>query len=227
MNVVLSKEVFMKKSILSLAVIAMLGLSACTSTKVSENSIVNEQQLASEFKRQGVRIIYDKSGNVSAIEVSAYAPIWGTSGNAAREAYRVAELEAKKSLNDFINKETIRSTTSVTMISRNLEKARDKRDSNTVINSKRDDVASMTDDLEVAANPADVNQEASTSSRDDALAIATKVSNTITTTNQGIISGLYLVEGGVIDGGKNVRVLYRWDTKSNKQRPVIRNMMMM
>ena len=61
--------------------------------------------------------------NVEAIEATGYAPVWGNSMNAARESYRVAELEAKKSLNDFINKETITSTTSVRMISKNLEQA--------------------------------------------------------------------------------------------------------
>jgi hypothetical protein len=37
-----------------------------------------------------------------------------------REAYRVAELEAKKSLNDFINQEVIATETSVMMVSRNI-----------------------------------------------------------------------------------------------------------
>jgi hypothetical protein len=45
--------------------------------------------------------------------------------------------------------------------------------------------------------------------------------------NRGILGGLYLVEGEVINDGKNVRVVYRWDRKSNATRPVLRNLMSM
>ena len=101
---------------LSFAIVAIgLVLGGCSSTKVSDGSLVpsgpqqalSEQRLSNDFRRQGVKVIYTLSGNVEAIEVTGYSPVWGNSQNAAREAFRVAELEAKKSLNDFINKETI------------------------------------------------------------------------------------------------------------------------
>jgi hypothetical protein len=57
--------------------------------------------------------------------------------------------------------------------------------------------------------------------------IASIVNTTITVKNAGIIAGLYLVKGEVINNGKNVQVLYRWDAKSNKSRPLIRAQMMM
>ena len=57
------------------------------------------------------------------------------------------------------------------------------------------------------------------------LAIASTLKNTININNQGILGGLYLVEGEVINSGKNVRVVYRWDRKSNAVRPVLRNLM--
>jgi hypothetical protein len=41
------------------------------------------------------------TGAVESIEVIGYAPVWGNSKNAIRESFRVAELEAKKSLNDL------------------------------------------------------------------------------------------------------------------------------
>jgi hypothetical protein len=52
------------------------------------------------------------------------------------------------------------------------------------------------------------------------------VNNTIRTRNQGILGGLYLVEGDVVDGGRVVRVVYRWDEKHNRQRGHIRQQMM-
>jgi len=229
----------MKRSILALAVIATLGLTACSSTKTSADvsdrgtaipagnqQAISEQRLASEFKRQGVRVIYTLRGELEAIETIGYAPVWGNSQNAAREAFRVAELEAKKSLNDFINKETIRSTTSVQMISKNLEKATDNKTNNFATNRNRDTVASVASDEEAKVD-GEVNREENTAVRKDALEVATRVNTTITTNNRGILGGLYLVEGDVINDGKTVRVVYRWEVKHQPVRMQIRNMMAM
>ena len=230
----------MKQTVLTLAVLATLGLGACSSTKpvdVSKGAqvapgaqqAISEQRLENDFKRQGVKIIYSLTGELQAIETTGYAAVWGNSQNAAREAYRVAELEAKKSLNDFINKETIASTTSVTMISQNLEKARDNKTNNIATNRNRDTVASLVTDEEVVGDSqkGEVNREENTAVRNDALAIASKVQTTIRIRNQGILSGLYLVEGEVINDGKNVRVVYRWDQKHTGDRINIRNQMSM
>ena len=59
------------------------------------------------------------------------------------------------------------------------------------------------------------------------MAIASKVQTTIRIRNQGILSGLYLVEGEVINDGKTVRVVYRWDQKHAGDRVNIRNQMSM
>ena len=175
--------------------------------------------------REAFRVVYSRSGKLEAIEVTGYAPVWGSSQNAAREAFRVAELEAKKSLNDFINKEVITSSTSVTMISRNLEKARDNKTNNFSTNKNRDEVASVAADDD-ADNKGEINNQQNTAIRNDALTIASRVRNNISIRNQGILGGLYLVEGEVINGGKNVRVVYRWDEKHTKTRQQIRNIMM-
>lgn len=229
----------MKRSVLALAVVAALGITACSSTKTSldvsnqgsaipagTQQAISEQRLASEFKRQGIRVIYSRRGELEAMETTGYAPVWGNSQNAAREAFRVAELEAKKSLNDFINNETIRSTTSVQMISKNLENATDNKTNNFATNRNRDTVSSVAIDEETPKANGEVNREENTAVRKDALQIATRVNTTITTNNHGILSGLYLVEGDVINSGKTVRVVYRWDVKHQPVRMQLRNMMM-
>jgi hypothetical protein len=230
----------MKHTAITVAVLATLGLSACSSTKTADvrsgapisagtQQGIAEQRLESSFKRQGIKIIYSMNGSLEAIETTGYAPVWGNSQNAAREAFRVAELEAKKSLNDFINQETIRSTTSVRMISKNLEKARDNKTNNFATNRGRDSVAAMTEDAELVtepgSGPGEVNREENTAVRNDALTIASRVSTTITTQNRGILGGLYLVEGRVINDGKNVQVVYRWDAKHTDVRKQIRGLM--
>ena len=106
----------MKKKIMVTAIsLALLQMTGCSSTKIdsginpgsSATTAISEQRVAtSEFKRQGIKIYYTLTGGLEAIEATGYAPVWGNSENALRESFRVAELEAKKSLNDFINKET-------------------------------------------------------------------------------------------------------------------------
>ena len=224
----------MKQKILVTALtMAMLGLAGCSSTGTTSNSTaastaIADQRLAvSDFKRQGVRIGYTLGGDIDFIETTGYAPVWGASQNAAREAFRVAELEAKKSLNDFINKESITSSVSVRMISQNLESAKDQRTnsfSNNRSGNGEDQLVSLDEDPKNTQNKENT-QEENTAVRNDALRIASRVSTTITTQNKGILSGLYLVEGRIINDGKNVQVVYRWDRKSNATRVQLRNLM--
>ena len=116
------------------------------------------------------------------------------------------------------------------MISKNLEKARDNKTNNISTNRGRDAVAGISVDEDVendTQNKGDVNREENTAVRNDALAIASKVQTTITIRNQGILSGLYLVEGSVINDGKTVRAVYRWEAKHQGPRLQIRNQMAM
>lgn len=225
----------MKQQILVTAVaLAMLGLAGCSSTgntgsNTSASTAIADQRLAvNDFKRQGVKIGYTLGGDIDFIETTGYAPVWGNSQNAAREAFRVAELEAKKSLNDFINKESITSTVSVRMISQNLEHAKDQRTnsfSNNRSGAGEDQLVALDEEPKSAPENKETSKEENTAVRNDALRIASRVSTTITTQNKGILAGLYLVEGKVINDGKNVEVVYRWDRKSNAIRQNLRNLM--
>jgi hypothetical protein len=227
-----TKERFvMNKRILVAAMaVVSLQLIGCSSTGVnpgaSATTAISDQRLAtSDFKRQGVKVIYNLKGEVEAIEVTGYAPVWGSSQNAAQQAYRVAELEAKKSLNDFINKETIKSSVSVKMIAQNLEHAQDQKTNKFASNkSESDELVAIDADPQPSAS-GNNNQEENTAVRNDALKIASRVSTTITTQNRGILGGLYLVQGEVINEGKNVQVLYRWDKKHTVVRQQVRGLM--
>lgn len=219
-----------------LVVAAVLALAACSSTKETAappstginpgtQTAISEQLAASDFKRKGIRVIYTFTGRLEAIETTGYAPVWGKSHNSLRESYRVAELEAKKALNDFMNQEVIATETSVKMFSRSLEKARDNKVNNFATNRNRDMVSVIESD-EKTQDEHNYDRETNTATRNDALAIATIVNNNIRIRNQGILGGLYLVEGDVVDGGRMVRVVYRWDEKHNRQRGYLRQQMM-
>lgn len=229
----------MKKRILVLALTAAtIQLIGCSSTKgtdvasgatinpgVSATTAIADQRLAaSEFKSQGIKVYYTLFGELEAIEVTGYAAVWGGSMNAARESYRIAELEAKKSLNDFINKETIQTSTSVRMISENLEHAQDQTN-NKFSTNKSDELVAVDDSDAKTSGPVDSKENSAT--RNNALKIASNLSTTIINTNRGILGGLYLKEGAVIDDGRAVKVVMRWDKKHNAIRLQIRNQMAM
>ena len=238
----------MKYKILVAALITA-GLAACSSgpTSMSGNTgiepgssattpIADQRLAASEFKKQGVKVIYSLFGNLEAIEVTGYAPTWGNSQNAEREAYRAAELEAKKSLIDFMYKETITSNVSVVMISENLEHAKD-NNVNKFATNKANSQAGATgtaDDLvavdevvakEQAAGTTDSKEN--TLERNNAVKIASKLRTTITSSNRGILSGLYLKDGTIINDGKAVMVVMRWEKKNNAARIEIGKLMAM
>lgn len=230
----------MKQRIVVSAVIsAMLALTGCSSTGnktadvgrgdlvqpgSSAGTAIADQRLAvSDFRSQGIKLFYNTKGEIEAIESTGYAAVWGNSMNAARESFRVAELEAKKSLNDFINKETITSSVSVRMISQNLERASDQNTNRFASNQNNTDLIAL--DTEVAQQPADTNQTQNTAVRNNALRIASQLNTTITTNNRGILGGLYQKDARVVDGGRAVQVTMRWDRKHNQSRQQLRNLM--
>ena len=101
------------------------------------------------------------------------------------------------------------------MISTNLEHAKD-QNTNKFASNKSPLEASDTD-----AN----NSQENTAVRNNALKIASQLRTTITAQNRGIIGGLYLKEAGVIDDGRAVKVVMRWDKKQTGDRKEIRNLM--
>ena len=229
-----------QRIVVSAVTAAMLVLSGCgtTSNKSADvargeliapggqagQAIADQRLVINDFKTQGIRVIYNTRGDVEAIEAYGYAAVWGNSMNAAREAYRVAELEAKKSLNDFINKETITSSVSVRMISQNLERASD-QNTNRFASNQANNTELIALDTEVSQRPDDVNQSQNTAVRNNALRIASTLNTTISTNNRGILGGLYLKDGRVVDGGRAVQVTMRWDKKHTQTRQQVRNLM--
>lgn len=234
----------MKQRILVTAMTSVVMLlSACGSTKptsltdvsrgdlvqpnVNSSVAIADQRLAiSDFKSKGIKLYYSTDGQIQAIESVGYAPVWGNSMNSAREAFRVAELEAKKSLNDFINRETITSTTSVRMISQILERAQDQNTNRFASNKAPvDDLVALDVESSSANKPESTTENENTAIRNNALRVASVLNTTITTNNRGILGGMYMKNGRAIDGGRAVEVTMRWDRKHNASRQQLRGLM--
>ena len=225
----------MKKTALYLALVMAMGLTACSSTKVSDvgsgtavppgtQQAISEQRAASDFKREGVRLIYSFTGNLEAVEAVGYAPVWGNSQNAVQQAYEVAYVLAKDRMSSFLHPETITSKRVVDTISKNLEKARDNK-TNKFATNKNNDFAVETSDTE-AAQAGEINREENTAVRNDALNIASNIRTTVSVQRSGILGGVVFKDGRVINDGKSVQVLVRWDRKDNTQRRVVLKEMM-
>jgi hypothetical protein len=185
---------------------------------------ISEQRAASDFKREGVRLIYSFTGNLEAVEAVGYAPVWGNSQNAVQQAYEVAYVLAKDRMSSFLHPETITSKRVVDTISKNLEKARDNK-TNKFATNKTNDFAFETSDTE-AARAGEINREENTAVRNDALNIASNIRTTVSVQRSGILGGVVFKDGRVINDGKNVQVLVRWDRKDNSQRRVVLKEMM-
>jgi len=225
----------MKHTALYLSLAMAMGLTACSSTKVSDvgsgtavppgtQQAISEQRAASDFKREGVRMIYSLTGNLEAVEAVGYAPVWGNSQNAVQSAYEVAYVMAKDRMSSFLHPETITSKRVVDTISKNLEKARDNK-TNKFATNKSNDFAVETSDTE-AAREGEINREENTAVRNDALNIASNIRTTVSVQRSGILGGVVFKDGRVINDGKNVQVLVRWDRKDNTQRRVVLKEMM-
>lgn len=225
----------MKKTALYLALVTALGLTACSSTKVSDvgsgiavppgtQQAISEQRAASDFKREGVRVIYSFTGDLQAVEAVGYAPVWGNSQNAVQQAYETAYVLAKDRMSSFLHPETITSKRVVDTIARNVEKARDNKTNNFATNRNRD-ADFETSDTETAKE-GEVNRQENIAVRNDALNIASNIRKTVSIQRSGILGGVVIKEGKVINDGRNVQVIVRWDRKDNSQRRVILKEMM-
>ena len=113
------------------------------------------------------------------------------------------------------------------MISQNLEQARDQKTNrfSSNRNGNPDDLVA-TDDAVNQANNLQNTRDDNTAVRNDALKISSTVNTTITNSNQGILGGLYLVDGQAINDGRTVRVVMRWDRKHDSIRDQVRGLMM-
>jgi hypothetical protein len=211
-----------------ITLVSVMALAGCSSPNYQSQSnpsgqvnpgqqtAISEQSATEDFKRDGIKIIYGMfSGGIEAIEVTGYAPVWGNSASAIESSYKVAELDAKRKLNDFINKESITSSTSVEIISKNLEKATDNKSNNIANNTG----AVSTSDTETTGQ---INQTV----RQDALTISSRLQQNIRTSSRGILGGLRMIDNEVVGNGRNVKVVFRWDKKNEKGILDVRKSMM-
>jgi hypothetical protein len=97
-----------------------------------------------------------------------------------------------------------------------LEKAQDNKRNNIATNV-------TTSDADVESSGGSKNDNVAT--RQDALNIASTLQQSIRTSSRGILGGLRMVDNEVINGGRTVRVVFRWEEGLNKSVIDVRKVM--
>lgn len=216
----------MKKTIISLCVLALVGCSSTKQVGLNPGDItpVKEQRLSTDFKREGVRVTYTFGGEVEKIEAFGYAEVW-------RGQYRiVAEADAKDKLIKFLRGETVDTNKMTRVISKSIERSQD----NTLNKFKTIDGAINTSDIEidedskvkVASKPnEDENSKENTALRKASINNAMAVVSTITVQSSGKLSAVYKERGSVMEDGKTYAVVYVWTPKQQNAARYITNIM--
>ena len=172
------------------------------------------QKLTTNFKRKGITLEWDCSwgtgfsestcakGNVSAIEVTAYAPSFGNSQASREAAFEVAHDIALTKLNRFLQDEVSSSLVMVTL-SKNIEKAND----NLKSKIRSEEAISLTDE--------DPFPGSNVAVRENTNEVVRAVSESILTQSSGILRGVRTVDERIVDR-QTVATTIRWDKDSEQ-----------
>ena len=199
-----------------LALVTVVTLAGCATKQASiepgQITAINSQKLTTGFKRQGIKLewsckwftgITDTTcvkGDITAIEVSAYATSNGNSENNRETAFMVAGDKAKAKLRHFINEDVFSSRTTNVM-SKNVEKANDR------IKSK------IKSDEDVAMSDEDVAKDTNYAIRENVNDTVRTVVESIRVQASGILRGVKIIDEQIVDR-QTVSVTIRWDKDS-------------
>lgn len=182
----------------AIAIIVVAALAGCSTTKNNGmDANVRDTRLATDFKREGIKVSYTWGGDVEKIEAYGYAPVW-------RGEYRIAaEADAKDKMVKFLRGESIDSNRMTRVIAKSMEKSQDNSSKNV-----QEGKITITE-AEAEGNTGSVNSQV----RDAAVENAHIVTQTITVSAQGRLNGVYKERGFVREDGKTYVAVYAWTPK--------------
>lgn len=210
----------MNRTLLALAVVTALGITGCSSTKLSGNgdfsppadtkTAVKDRTVAAHFRDRGIEVHYSMMGNLEKVVVWGVAPAW-------KANYEIlAELDAKTKLVKFIHGESISNEIRSEIISRSLDKARDNTlnrfDSNTSQEADFSfDAAQIEAEIQRGAAP--VTGDDNTSRRVADRVERTMLNTVQTLTSSGRLRGVIKVDDGRSRDGRYYFAKYEWSDR--------------
>jgi hypothetical protein len=199
----------MKRVSLALSVIATVVITGCSTAVTNSNEQIRNQKLSTSFVGEGIRIETDckwykpwkEDCEIVSIEAVATAPTFGNTVPNRKNALTVAEMNAGANVSHFI-KQNITSSRVTSTIAKNVEKARDKLNTN----HGDHEVVEMTDKEARATN---------VSVRENSNDTAVQLTTTVRANSTAILRGFKVIKQEVV-GAQEVAVTIRWDKTSER-----------
>ena len=192
----------------ALTVIAV-AISGCSTAVTNSNEQIRNQKLSTSFVGEGIRIEtncawykpWKNDCEIVSIEAIATAPTFGNTVPNRKNALTVAEMYAGANVSHFI-KQNITSSRVTSTIAKNVEKARDKLNTN----HGDHEVVEMSDKEAKATN---------VSVRENSNDTAVQLTTTVRANSTAILRGFKVIKQEVV-GAQEVAVTIRWDKDSEK-----------
>jgi hypothetical protein len=185
------------------------AISGCSTAVTNSDEQIRNQKLSTSFVGEGIRIEtncawykpWKSDCEIVSIEAVGTAPTFGNTVPNRKNALTVAEMQAGANVSHFI-KQNITSSRVTSTIAKNVEKARDKLNTN----HGDHEVVEMTDKEAKATN---------VSVRENSNDTAVQLTTTVQANSTAILRGFKVVKQEVV-GAQEVAVTIRWDKDGEK-----------
>jgi len=185
------------------------AVTGCSTAVTNSNEQIRNQKLSTNFVGEGIRIEtncawykpWKNDCEIVSIEAVGTAPTFGNTVPNRKNALTVAEMQAGANVSHFI-KQNITSSRVTSTIAKNVEKARDKLNTN----HGDHEVVEMSDKEARATN---------VSVRENSNDTAVQLTTTVRANSTAILRGFKVVKQEVV-GAQEVAVTIRWDKDSEK-----------
>jgi hypothetical protein len=185
------------------------AISGCSTAVTNSNEQIRNQKLSTSFVGEGIRIEtncawykpWKSDCEIVSIEAVGTAPTFGNTVPNRKNALTVAEMQAGANVSHFI-KQNITSSRVTSTIAKNVEKARDKLNTN----HGDHEVVEMSDKEARATN---------VSVRENSNDTAVQLTTTVRANSTAILRGFKVVKQEVV-GAQEVAVTIRWDKDGEK-----------
>jgi len=185
------------------------AISGCSTAVTNSNEQIRNQKLSTSFVGEGIRIEtncawykpWKNDCEIVSIEAVGTAPTFGNTVPNRKNALTVAEMQAGANVSHFI-KQNITSSRVTSTIAKNVEKARDKLNTN----HGDHEVVEMSDKEAKATN---------VSVRENSNDTAVQLTTTVKANSTAILRGFKVIKQEVV-GAQEVAVTIRWDKTSER-----------
>ena len=225
----------MKKTALALSIVAILGVSGCSSTtkvfgdkpsgtvaQPEENkTAIKDTKISTNFTDEGVRLVFSMGGELERVEVIGVAPAW--KGNPAV----LAEADAMDKLVKFVHGRSVSTERRVTVMAKAIDRARD----NTLNRFKTQgetqnfEARDLESDASVPSSSGDLNTRDNTSRRVADRLDETVVKTVTNITAAGRLTGVRKIRDEIKDDGRTYVAVYQWSDRDQATADFIRNRM--